>query len=158
MLTGIFIGVLTVAIYAVLGSLVYLFDMDKKLLSYGFQWGPFLFGPMFFCLRCDSRIRQNGQDPVPAFVRFISRYIASPAVIIYTVILYAYVVRALVLASLPLGGVAAMIMTYYIVAVAAKMLDELSEINNYRWFYKYLHWLTLPVLVLFWWGLMQRMR
>ena len=155
-MTGILMSIITAAVYAVLGSLVYLFDMDEKLLGYGFQWGPFLIGPMFFCLRQDSHQRQDAQMSAPAFVRFITKYIVSPAIIVYTLILYAYVVRALVLASLPLGGVAAMIMTYYIIAVAGRMLNELSEITAYGWFYRYLHWISLPILVLFWWGLVYR--
>lgn len=155
-MTGILMSIITAAVYAVLGSLVYLFGMDGDLLDYGFQWGPFLIGPMFFCLRQDSHQRQDAQMSAPAFVRFITKYIVSPAIIVYTLILYAYVVRALVLASLPLGGVAAMIMTYYIIAVAGRMLNELSEITAYGWFYRYLHWISLPILVLFWWGLVYR--
>ncbi len=155
-MTGILMSIITAAVYAVLASLVYLFGMDEKLLNYGFQWGPFLIGPMFFCLRQDSHQRQDTQMSAPAFVRFISKYIVSPAIVVYTLILYVYVVRALVLASLPLGGVAAMVMTYYIIAVAGRMLNDLSEITAYGWFYRYLHWISLPILVLFWWGLAYR--
>ena len=157
-IAGIFAGILMGVIYAVLGSLTYLFDVDEKLLNYGFQWPLLLFGPIFLCLRFDSHGPQGFVTSVPSFVRFISKYIVSPAVIIYTVILYAYVVRAALTMSLPLGGVAAMVMVYFVTAVAARMIDEASGISAYGWFYKRMHLIMLPVLVLFWWGLAYRIR
>ena len=157
-IAGIFVGILLAVIYAVLGSLTYLFDIDDKILSYGFQWPLFLFGPLFFCLRCDSHGQQGFNTTVPPFIRFISKYIVSPAIIIYTVILYAYVARAVITMSLPLGGVAAMVMAYFLVAVGGKMLDEAAGIPTYGWFYKHLHWIVIPILALFWWGLTYRIR
>ncbi len=157
-IAGIFVGILLGVIYAVLGSLAYLFDVDDKILSYGYQWPLFLFGPLFFCLRCDSHGPQGFNTSVPPFIGFISKYIVSPAIIIYTLILYAYVARAVITMSLPLGGVAAMVMAYFLVAVGGRMLDEAAGISTYGWFYKRLHWIVIPILVLFWWGLTYRIR
>ena len=155
-LTGIFIGILTALVYAVLATLVYLFNVNDRLFSYGYQWSLFLLGPMFLCMRSDSHGPQGFETELPQFLKFLSKYIVSPAIIIYTIVLYAYVVRAIVTMSLPLGGVAAMVMAYYLVAMAAKMLDGLTGISTYQWFYKRFHWISLPILALFWIGLAYR--
>ena len=107
-------------------------------------------------MRSDSHGPQGFETELPQFLKFLSKYIVSPAIIIYTIVLYAYVVRAVATMSLPLGGVAAMVMAYYLVAMAAKMLDALTGISTYQWFYKRFHWISLPILALFWIGLTYR--
>lgn len=74
----------------------------------------------------------------------------TPALLIYTVILYIYSAKILVTMSLPRGSVAVMVLVYCLVAMAAQMAHQLCEKRPFLWFYNHFSWFALPLQVLFW--------
>lgn len=85
-------------------------------------------------------------------------YLISPALLIYTGILYLYFVKILVLWSLPKGGVAYMVFAFIFVAVTAGACQPLLKKQPYNWFYNYFSFISLPALLMFWTGVVYRVQ
>lgn len=86
----------------------------------------------------------------------IANYIVTPALLIYTVILYIYAAKILLSWELPRGGVAIMVFVFCIVAVLLGAVQHLLARRIYDRFFGNLPLVTLPALVLFWVGVAQR--
>ena len=82
--------------------------------------------------------------------------ILSPALIVYTAILYAYIIRILVRWELPDGGVAYMVTAFIGVALLCCMCQPLLEKRIFDWFYKALPALAVLPLALLWIGAVRR--
>ncbi len=93
---------------------------------------------------------------VPKFVNVLINYIVCPAIIIYTIILYVYMVKITILWELPKGGLAAMILAFYLVALGGKLFQYVAPMKYYKWFYDNFHFIPMPLMVLFWVGLLHR--
>lgn len=86
-------GIITLALLAIFGSFFYIFGIDepKDFYTYLWQFVWFVIAPQVCCT-----LISHGEDEVnePARVlQIILNFILSPAVIIYTVILYAYFIK-----------------------------------------------------------------
>lgn len=84
-------------------------------------------------------------------------WVLTPALLIYTVVLYVYAAKILFTWNLPKGGVAIMVTVFFVIFFAAKMLQMLTEPRPFRWFYGGFSLFLLPLLALFWTGLTRRL-
>ena len=109
--------------------------------------------PMAFC---GLGAGESRDEAVATIVERAMRWIVCPATIIYTAILYLYMVKIVATWTLPLGGLAAMLSAFYAVAFACKMILSVSTVRWYDWFFNRFHIISLPLLVLFWTGLAYR--
>lgn len=82
--------------------------------------------------------------------------IVTPALIIYTAILYLYAAKILVTWTLPKGMVAGMVFAFSIAAVAVKALQQYVSRRRYDWFFDRFSLIALPLLILFWIGTARR--
>lgn len=82
--------------------------------------------------------------------------IVAPALLIYTAILYLYAAKILVAWSLPKGGVAYLVFGFTMTALAVKALQLVLERRRYDWFFDRFSFVSLPLLVLFWAGVVRR--
>ncbi len=154
---GIIIGVATLLIIMImLGSVSYLFDIKKNIAEYGWQWSVFLVGPMTFVSLCNIHNNNPLEADKVKFLRGVTRYLVTPAIIIYTVILYAYTLKVLLAWSLPLGGVAWLIGAFYAASMIGYMAHTWAPFKPFDWFYRLYPWLSIPLLALFWWGVCYR--
>ena len=116
-------------------------------------------GLVFFPLAFLTFDRQ-GKEGVPfrtgRLPEILLNYIVTPALLIYTLILYAYLVRIAAQWSLPKGGVASLIFGFMLVAVAAKACRTAFPIRLYGWYYDRFSLIALPLLILFWIGTLYR--
>lgn len=110
--------------------------------------------PMAFC---GLGAGESRDEAVATIVERAMRWIVCPATIIYTAILYLYLVKIVATWTLPLGGLAAMLSAFYAVAFACKMILSVSTVRWYDWFFNRFHIISLPLLVLFWTGLVYRL-
>ena len=110
--------------------------------------------PMAFC---GLGAGESRDEAVATIVERAMRWIVCPATIIYTAILYLYMVKIVATWTLPLGGLAAMLSAFYAVAFACKMILSVSTVRWYDWFFNRFHIISLPLLVLFWTGLVYRL-
>lgn len=91
------------------------------------------------------------------FWAVLLNWVLSPALLIYTAVLYIYAAKILITWNLPKGGVAIMVTVFFVVFFAAKMLQMLTEPQPFKWFYDRFSLFVLPLLVLFWTGLARRL-
>lgn len=83
-------------------------------------------------------------------------WIVTPALIVYTAILYLYMAKILFTWSLPRGGVAYMVFGFTLLALLVGALRPLLDRRRYDWFFDRLSWIALPPAVLFWAGVARR--
>ncbi|MBR1927076.1 MAG: DUF4153 domain-containing protein [Bacteroidales bacterium] len=83
-------------------------------------------------------------------------YILSPALELYTAILYIYIANILVRWKLPDGGVAYLVASFMIVALACHLFRHLVEKRHSEWFYKAFPLIAVPPLALLWTGVIRR--
>lgn len=102
--------------------------------------------------------KPGDQWDMPRFIEIIVNYIICPAIIIYTAILYMYFIKIAVEWELPKGGIAFMVMGYFIVALMGKMLCSISKRHMYDWFFSRYSIISVPPVVLFWIGLIYRVK
>ncbi len=151
-------GLLTAATLAITASFLYIFGIDepKHIYEHIYQFIWFFIAPQVCCT-----LISQGEDEVkePAKVlRLILNFILSPAVIIYTVILYVYFIKIVLVWDLPKGGVAWMVMGFVTAALAGKLMQYILKEHYYDWFYKHFTWIAIPPLIMYWIGSIYRIR
>ena len=151
-------GILNLAVMAVVSSFLYIFGIkgDGRLFEYIFMFIWFVLAPQI----CFTFVRQDEDDvsEPEKVIRLILNYILSPAVIIYTVILYIYFIKIAVLWELPKGGVAWMVMGFITVALAGRMAQSILSHRYYDWFYRHFSLIAVPALIMYWIGFVYRIR
>lgn len=113
-----------------------------------------IFIPLVFCA-----LRQSISDESPTmgkFGSFMLNYILSPALVIYTIVLYVYIVTIVVNWELPKGGLAYMVLAFVIVAMVGQVMQHLLSRNIFKWYYKCFGLIGIPVIILFWVGVGHR--
>lgn len=83
-------------------------------------------------------------------------YVVTPALLIYTAILYLYMAKIVVTWTLPDGGVAYLVFGFTLFALFVKAMQFLLEKRMYDWFFDRFSLLSLPTQVLFWIGVVRR--
>lgn len=151
-------GIITLALLAIFGSFFYIFGIDepKNFYTYLWQFVWFVIAPQVCCT-----LISHGEDEVdePARVlQIILNFILSPAVIIYTVILYAYFIKIALEWDLPKGGVAWMVMAFVTVAMVGWLMQYVLKLHYYDWFYRNFTWIAIPPLIMYWIGSIYRIR
>ena len=151
-------GLLTLAVLAISASFFYIFGMKEPQHYYEHVY---LFIWFFIAPQVCFTLISQGEDEVsePAkVVRLILNFILSPAVIIYTVILYVYFIKIVVVWDLPKGGVAWMVMGFVTVALAGRLMQYVLNEHHYEWFYRHFTWIAIPPLIMYWVGSIYRIR
>ena len=151
-------GILYLAVLAITSSFFYIFGIDEPNHFYEHiaQFIFFVLAPQVCC----TLVRQNEDEVTEPFkiLRIILNFILSPAVIIYTVILYTYFIKIAFEWDLPKGGVAWMVMGFITVALVGRVAQSILSRRYYDWFYKYFTLIAIPPLVMYWIGSIYRIR
>ena len=151
-------GILNLAVVAIVASFFYIFVIQepKHLYEHIIQFIWFVLAPQVCC----TLIRQNEDEVTEPFkvLRLILNFILSPAVIIYTVILYTYFIKIAFEWDLPKGGVAWMVMGFITVALVGRMAQSILSKRYYDWFYNRFTLIAIPPLIMYWIGSIYRIR
>ena len=144
--------------YAILYSTTYIFGLEGKWIEHVAVWAvtivETLAVPVLFLMMAD---RWRGAEMIGnRILEILLNYIVTPALLIYTAILYLYMAKILFTWSLPEGGVAYMVFGFTMTALAVKALDRLLAKRIYDWFFDRFSLVSLPMLVLFWIGVVRR--
>lgn len=164
--TAVCAAVVNLLWFAVWNSIIYIFGLnDNRILGHIVDDGyavinTVVIGSILLAL-LDMRFSKRSSRPAAAFVpsRFTDgmvNYLLTPALLIYTAILYIYLAKILLTWSLPKGGVAYMVFGYAITAFGVRALRENSEKRMFERFFDRLSWVVLPTLALFWTGAAHR--
>lgn len=154
LIVSIFIGhVMVLAVCAIIGSLVYIFNLYwRDWFEYTYLFALFIVIPLVFCHLQDTERFRN----MPRFMDIILTYILSPAIIIYTGILYLYFLTIVINWELPKGKIGYMVLAFIIFALGGKMCQFIVSRRYYDWFYNYFSFIAIPPLVIFWIGTLER--
>ena len=151
-------GIFNLAVIAIVASFLYIFSIDepKHFYEHIYQFVWFVLAPQVCC----TLIRQNEEVVGEPFkvLRLILNFILSPAVVIYTVILYAYFIKIVVVWDLPKGGVAWMVMGFITVALIGRVTQSILILRHYDWYYRYFTLIAIPPLIMYWIGSIYRIR
>lgn len=152
------VGILSMAVIAIVASFFYIFGIDQPTHIYEhiaqFIW--FVLAPQVCC----TFIRQNEDEVLEPFkvLRLILNFILSPAIIIYTVILYIYFIKIAIVWDLPKGGVAWMVMGFITVALVGRMAQSILSQRYYDWYFRHFSLIAIPPLIMYWIGSIYRIR
>ena len=150
--------ILYMAVLAIMASFFYIFGIDepKHFYEHIAQFIFFVLAPQVCC----TLVRQNEDEVEEPFkiLRLILNFILSPAVIIYTVILYTYFIKIAFEWDLPKGGVAWMVMGFITVALIGRVAQSILSQRYYDWFYKHFTLIAIPPLIMYWIGSIYRIR
>lgn len=143
---------------AILFSTVYIFGFEGRWIDHLWMYAVIaaeaVAAPWLFLM-----MAERWRGAVVAGNRILSvllDYIVTPALLIYTAILYLYAAKILVAWSLPEGGVAYLVFGFTLTALAVKAMQLLLERRRYDWFFDRFSLVSLPLLVLFWVGAVRR--
>ena len=150
--------VLNMAVVAIFASFFYIFGIDepKHFYEHIYQFIWFVLAPQVCC----TMIRQNEDNVVEPFkvLKLILNFILSPAVIIYTIILYTYFIKIVFQWDLPKGGVAWMVMGFITAALVGRAAQSILSQRYYDWFYGHFTFIAIPPLIMYWIGSIYRIR
>jgi hypothetical protein len=86
----------------------------------------------------------------------VLNYVVTPALIVYTVVLYAYIIKIGIEWSLPKGGLSYMVFVFALAAFTAKAALLLVEKPKLNFIYKNLSYILIVPTIVFWAGFMYR--
>ena len=93
---------------------------------------------------------------IKRFIGTCVNYIFTPALIIYTVILYIYIIKILLNWELPQGGVAYMVSIFCTLALICMFVRQALEKTTFNWFYRFFPAIAIPPIILLWIGIFRR--
>ena len=150
--------ILYMAVLAITASFFYIFGIDEPqhLYEHIAQFIFFVLAPQVCC----TLVHQNEDEVAEPFkiLRIILNFILSPAVIIYTVILYTYFIKIVFEWDLPKGGVAWLVMGFITVALIGRVTQSILSQRYYDWFYRWFTLIAIPPLIMYWIGSIYRIR
>ncbi|MCH7403300.1 DUF4153 domain-containing protein [Belliella kenyensis] len=154
--TILFVGVLTGGLLLAIAAIGNLFNIKSYLEKYYLYVGlvSSVFGSAFvFLLFCKDGFESMIKDSkVPSVQRFFVQYILIPLILIYGLILYAYMAKIVLLWSLPQGWVSYMVIAYAVLGfVAILLIYPLFSGTSKPWvriFDRTFFYTMIPVLVL----------
>ena len=150
--------IIWVTLWAIVASISYIFDIWKEntadliLITQALAFALYL--PLLFVLFKGRNTGESGQASAP--LRFLLNYVLTPALMIYTVILYLYMLKILVTFELPKGQIAYLVTAFVSAFFILKGSQFFIKRRMYNWFYKQASWITLPTLALCWIGVVYR--
>ena len=149
-------GVLSLAVLAIIASVDFLFlsrSLAEKWYVYPQLRVWLLIAPMLCCAFVSETPAQWKDRRI---LTLVVEYILTPALLIYSVILYAYMLRILIQWKLPDGGVAYLVGGFIGVALVCRLLQALVTKPHFEWFYRYFPYVAIGPLVLLWIGIARR--
>lgn len=157
-LAALFANVALGLFCAILYSTTYIFGLQGRWIGdvavYAVIFAETLFLPLLFLMMSD---RWSGKSFAGnKILSVLLNYIVTPALLIYTAILYLYMLRILASWSLPEGGVAYLVFWFTLLVLAVKAMQQLLEKRLYDWFFDRFSLISLPTQVLFWVGVVRR--
>lgn len=149
-------GILSLAVVLIISSFIYIFEIKNDLDAYRyvllFIW--IVLAPLTgFALISKDKPHVSDDNLV---TKVVLNYILTPAVIVYTAILYLYFIKIVIEWELPKGGVAWMVIGFITSAIVGSMSQTLLNSRYYDWFYNRFTFIAVPPLVLYWVGLVHR--
>lgn len=153
--TALYTGVLFAGISGAILAITELFDVDFGAKIYAYLW--FIMAlPMsviIFCAGVPTDINElESSTDLPKGLRIFVQFILIPLVVLYLLILYAYMGKIIVQWSLPQGWVTILIMVFSVLGMLAMLLvypyQHQKENSWVKWYTKGYYIALIPLLIL----------
>lgn len=153
---AVFTGILSAVYYALVGSFFFLIIEDCTedfffrlcFVHMGLFISTIIF-PMLFCYFA-AKGEAIKEKKLNLSEDFVVGKIISPALICYTAILYLYAAKILITWNLPKGGLTIMVIVFLSIALYVNSLRPFAQKERFGWFFKYLPYLSIVPLVMYW--------
>ncbi|QHB16685.1 DUF4153 domain-containing protein [Mannheimia pernigra] len=142
---------ITIAIIALFNIEVYSSPIFER---FGIFAGFWAFPVLFLTLEQQNATTDRYLNNIG---EMLLNWILSPALIIYTTIIYAYVVYIIIRGEMPNGVVANVAFPYLIIGLAIQAVQLLLQNAKWQWFYRYYVYLALLPLALVWYAIYIRL-
>lgn len=149
-------GVAFLLLYLIRTSIILLFQIESHWLELIYKNSIFVINILIVPLLFLSMMEKKKEMNIPKFFENLLHWIISPALMIYTLLLYLYAGLILVRWELPQGNVAVMVFVFCLIAMLVKMLRQFTEKQPFVWYFNVFSWISLPLLLLFWTGCFRR--
>ena len=149
-------GVLSLVLLAIIASVDFLF-LSRSLAEKWYVYPQLLVWLVIAPMLCSAFVSEAAMPwKDRRLLTVVVEYVLTPALLIYAVILYAYMLRILVQWRLPDGGVAYLVGGFVGVALACRLLQALVIKPHFEWFYRGFPYVAIGPLVLLWIGIARR--
>ena len=118
----------------------------------------FIIGMPCLFLTFNNRQETLSTQEKKSALEILTNYILSPAILIYTIILYIYFTTIFFSWSLPKGGIAYMVFAFTLITVLAKALQPFLHKQIYNWYYRHYSLISIPAQLMFWIGVLYRVQ
>ncbi|WP_025248236.1 DUF4153 domain-containing protein [Mannheimia varigena] len=153
-----FAGALAMIIWGVLScitlAIIFLFNFEMYsspiFERFGIFAGFWAFPVLFLTLEQQSATTDRYLNNIG---EMLLNWILSPALIIYTAIIYAYVVYIIARGEMPNGIVANVAFPYLTIGLVIQAVQLLLQNAKWQWFYRYYVYLALLPLALVWYAI-----
>lgn len=139
-------------------SIRYIFDIwqgsSEQIIQYTQAFSYGLLAPLFF-LQFNS-MKEESKEAFNTFLSFLANFILSPALLIYSVILYLYIFKIILTFNLPKGQIAYLVTGFVSLLFLLKGCQSFLRQRYYDWFYRHASLLSIPTLILCWIGIYYR--
>lgn len=158
----VFAGALAIIIWGVLScitlAIIALFDLDMYqsplFERFGIFAGFWAFPVLFLTLEQKNATTDGYLNHIG---EMLLNWILSPSLIIYTGIIYAYVVYIIIRGEMPNGVVANVAFPYLSIGLAIQAVQLLLKNAKWQYFYRYFAYLALLPLALVWYAIYIRL-
>ncbi len=148
-------GVLLLLAEAIVGTIDLLFSKDH-LPDIWFMAPAAFVGFVVIPLLCCLLVSEVPDEEEYRLMGILTDKLLTPALLIYTLILYAYAVLILFQWKLPDGGVAYMVTAFIALALLTLLLRTHYGNRPVAWFFDHLTLVAIPPMVLLWIGMVRR--
>lgn len=147
---------LALSIYACITYIFEIGKMDDKIFIYIPSVAFMGILPLLFLMF--NRENEGEEGWLNRMFDVLLNYVLSPALLIYSVILYLYFIKIAVLWSLPKGAVAYIVVSFISAIFLLKGCQVFLSRRYYDWFYDHASIAAMPTLVIYWIGVVYRLR
>ena len=145
---------------ATIFSVVYLFDIfkesSKDIAYYITCFSYIIVAPLSFLYLNADPDKKREDFHITKIFDVVINYILTPAIFIYTLILYFYIAKIVIDWSLPAGNLAYMVFAFIIAAIVIKACIPLVTKPIFARFFNWFSYIAIAPLVLFWIGALHR--
>lgn len=138
-------------------SIRYVFDIwqesSEQIYTYTIAFSYGLLAPLFF-LQFNSMGEKK--ETFSSILSFLLNFILSPALLIYSGILYLYIIRIGLTMNLPKGQIAYIVTGFVGLLFLLKGCQPFLRKRYYDWFYRHASLISMPTLILCWIGIYYR--
>ncbi len=147
---------------AIFFSIVYIFkimeapQLQSAVVEYSAMVSYILLFPVIFFAVLDRAFETDIDIKGTRITDALLNYIVTPALLIYTGILYIYFIKIIAVWELPEGGIAYLVFGFTIIAIIVKALQTFVLQRRYDWYFEKFSLISVPAIIMFWIGTIRR--